>query len=196
MGTKVKIKHWLFLKLQRILEFEKLPIRIMQSSTFLVVGRDSYHNGKLEIRGSGKIKVGSFCAFGRDIKLITSNHDYNYPVMQYSFYKKYFSEKPNKIFVNKNKFSIEIGNDVWLGDNVSVLPNVKLGHGAIVGTGSVVTKDVAPYTIVGGIPAKFINDRFPDTSKKILLASEWWNWDDEKIKKNKDFFFKNFNTNE
>lgn len=95
-----------------------------------------------------------------------------------------------------NKLSIEIGSDVWIGDNVSVLPNIKIGHGAIIGTGSVVTKDVEPYTIVGGVPAKFIKDRFTEASKKILLTSEWWNWDDETIKANKDFFFKNYNANE
>lgn len=195
MGIKSKIKYWFSKKLKNVLEYEKLPVLILPTKN-IEVGKETFHNGNFEIRGSGKVKIGSFCAFGRDIKFITSNHDYNFAVMQYGFYKKYFQEKPKNANLQTNKFSIEIGSDVWIGDNVSVLPNIKIGHGAIIGTGSVVTKDVEPYTIVGGVPAKFIKDRFTETSKKILLTSEWWNWDDEKIKANKDFFFKNYNANE
>jgi virginiamycin A acetyltransferase len=194
MGVKLIIKSWLAKKIKNLLEFEKLPIKI-QSTSDLMVGKNTFHNGKLQIRGRGKIKLGSFCSFGRDIKLITSNHDYNYPVLQYSFYKNYFGLKPKSDALVK-LFSIEIGNDVWVGDNVCILPNVKIGHGVIIGTGSIVTKDVTDYTIVGGVPAKFIRNRFNENSKKILLESEWWNWDDEKIKANKDFFFKNYNVNE
>jgi len=194
MGVKLIIKSWLANKIKNLLEFEKLPIKI-DSTSDLMVGNNTFHNGKLQIRGSGKIKLGSFCSFGRDIKLITSNHDYNYPVLQYSFYKNYFGLKPKSDVLVK-LFSIEIGNDVWVGDNVCILPNVKIGHGVIIGTGSIVTKDLTDYTIVGGVPAKFIKNRFNENSKKILLESEWWNWDDEKIKANKDFFFKNYNLNE
>lgn len=195
MGIKSKIKKWLSVKIKNLLEFEELPIQI-QSSPTLEVGKDTFHNGNLTIRGTGKIKIGSYCAFGKDIKLITSNHDYSYPVMQYSFYKKYFGQKPKHTNTEINLFSIEIGSDVWIGDNVSILPKVKIGHGAILGTGSVVTKDVAPYTIVGGIPARFIKNRFSEESKETLLSSEWWNWEDKKITANKDFFFKKIDSNE
>lgn len=195
MGIKSKIKYWLSKKLKNVLEYEILPV-LIQPSNNIQVGKETFHNGNFEIRGSGKVKIGSFCALGRDIKFITSNHDYNFAVMQYGFYKKYFGQKPIHSKPINLEFVIEIGHDVWIGDNVSILPNIKIGHGAIVGTGSVVTKDVAPYTIVGGVPAKMIKDRFSETSKALLLASEWWNWDDEKIKSNKDFFFKNYNANE
>lgn len=194
MGIKSTIKKWLSKKIKNLLEYEKLPIKIQPSYT-LEVGKDSFHNGNLDIRGNGKIKIGSFCAFGKDIKLITSNHNYNFSVLQYGFYKKYFNQKPEKNKIVKN-FSISIGNDVWIGDNVCILPNIEIGNGAIIGTGSIVTKNVLPYTIVGGVPAKFIKNRFSEESKKILLDSEWWNWSDEKILTNKEFFFKNWNTNE
>nr|WP_294936592.1 CatB-related O-acetyltransferase [uncultured Flavobacterium sp.] len=181
-------------KLRNLVEFESLPVAINKTSV-IEVGRDSFHNGKFEIRGPGKIKIGSFCAFGRDIKIITSNHNYNYPVLQYGFYKKYFGIKPEAGTASQAEFCVEIGNDVWIGDNVSILPNVKIGHGSIIGTGSVVTKNIEDYTIVAGVPAKFIKDRFPDAVKEELLASEWWNWSDDEIRKNKDFFFKNYNVN-
>ena len=113
MGIKSKIKNWLSFKIKNLLEFEKLPIQILATSN-CDVGKDSFHNGKLEIRGNGKIKIGSFCAFGRDIKLITSNHDYNNPVLQYSFYKKYFGQKPIHSKLINLEFAIEIGHDVKL----------------------------------------------------------------------------------
>lgn len=196
MGIKRKIKLWLSIKVKSLLMYEKIPALILSDPSNLEVGVESYHNGNFEIRGVGKVKIGSYCAFGKDIKLITSNHDYNYPVLQYSFYKKYFNCRPSRTIISKNEYTIEIGSDVWIGDNVSILPDVKIGHGAILGTGSVITKSVEPYTIVGGVPAKWIKDRFSLKVKKELLESEWWNWEAEKIKANKDFFFKNYNLNE
>lgn len=195
MGIKSRIKKWLSVKIKNVLDDQKQPQRLL-SNALIEVGKDSFHNGNFDIRGNNKIRIGSFCAFGKDIKLITSNHDYNYTVMQYGFYKKYFNVRPKSKKNEKVLFSIEIGNDVWIGDNVSILPNVKIGTGSVIATASVVTKDVLPYTIVGGVPAKFIKDRFPESSKNVILESEWWNWNDDVILKNKDFFFKNWNANE
>jgi acetyltransferase-like isoleucine patch superfamily enzyme len=84
--------------------------------------------------------------------------------------------------IPKNRTSIEemntpviIGNDVYLGDGIVVMPGVTIGDGAVVAANAVVTKDVEPYTIVGGIPAKKIRDRFPDDVKEALLNTRWWN---------------------
>lgn len=74
-----------------------------------------------------------------------------------------------------NSKPVIIGNDVYLGDGVIVMPGVTIGHGAVVAANAVVTKDVEPYTIVGGIPAKPIRDRFPDKIKEELLKTKWWN---------------------
>lgn len=77
-----------------------------------------------------------------------------------------------------------IGNDVWIGFGATIMPGVQIGHGAIIASKAVVTKNVAPYSIVGGNPAKLIKKRF---SKKIiskLLQLEWWHWDVEKITQN------------
>lgn len=194
MGIKLRLKKWLSVKIKNLLE-DDIPIKI-QSSINIEIGKDSYHNGNLVIRGNDKIKIGSYCALGKDIKLITTNHNYNYSSLQYSFYKKFFNKKPFRNNYSSEQFRIIIGNDVWIGDNVCILPNVKIGDGAIIGTGSVVTKNIDAYSIVGGMPAKFIKNRFSDSTKKELLQSNWWNWDDEKIKKNKDFFFKNWNLSE
>lgn len=74
-----------------------------------------------------------------------------------------------------------IENDVWIGHNVTIMPGVKIGNGAIISTNSTVTKEVPPYTIVGGNPAKEIKKRFSDEKIKELLDLEWWNWDIEKV---------------
>ena len=76
---------------------------------------------------------------------------------------------------------VVIGTDVWVGSNVVILQGVTVGDGAIIAAGAVVTKDVAPYTIVGGVPAKVIKDRFDTQLKQELLDSQWWNHDEKWI---------------
>lgn len=77
-----------------------------------------------------------------------------------------------------------IGNDVWLGQHVTIMPGVKIGDGAIVASNSTVVKNVEPYTIVGGNPAQVIKKRFNDEMISLLLELQWWNWDEETIFKN------------
>lgn len=77
-----------------------------------------------------------------------------------------------------------IGNDVWIGNSATIMPGVKIGHGAIIGTNSLVTKDVEPYTIVGGNPARLIRKRFDEGSIEFLLKLNWWDWPVEKITDN------------
>ncbi|MBB3122746.1 virginiamycin A acetyltransferase [Mesoflavibacter sabulilitoris] len=84
------------------------------------------------------------------------------------------------------KCNTVIGNDVWIGHNATIMPGVTIGDGAIIATKSVVTKDVAPYTIVGGNPAKPIKKRFSEDTISKLLELKWWDWDIEKITKNVD----------
>lgn len=89
----------------------------------------------------------------------------------------------------KKPQKITIGNDVWIGTNAIILPGVAIGDGAIIGAGAVVTKDVPPYAVVGGVPAKVIKYRFEQPIIDALLKIKWWEWDDEKIIENADLFF-------
>jgi len=84
---------------------------------------------------------------------------------------------------------LEIGNDVWIGRRAIVMPGVRIGDGAVVGAGAIVTKDVAPYAIVGGNPAKLIRYRFDPNQIESLLAIRWWDWSDEKIRAEQTAFF-------
>ena len=83
-----------------------------------------------------------------------------------------------------NKGDVVVGNDVWIGYEAVILAGVTIGDGAIIGARAVVTKDVLPYTIVGGVPAKPIRKRFNEETIDILLKLKWWDWSKERIAKN------------
>ena len=83
-----------------------------------------------------------------------------------------------------NKGDIVVGNDVWIGYEAVILAGVTIGDGAIIGARAVVTKDVPPYTIVGGVPAKQIRKRFNEETIDTLLKLKWWDWSKERIAKN------------
>ena len=85
-----------------------------------------------------------------------------------------------------NKGDIIVGNDVWIGYEAVIMQGVTIGDGAIIGTRGVVTKDVPPYAIVGGVPAKVIRKRFPEETIEKLLKVKWWDWEPERIKRNLD----------
>lgn len=155
----------------------------------IIAGIESYHNGNFAVKGNGILEIGNYCAIGSDVKIILTNHNFNYASMQYTFYRKNFGEFPYPL----QQGNVVIGNDVWIGDNVIILPNVKIGNGAIIGANSTVTKDVGAFEIVGGNPARKIRKRFSEERIIELEEIKWWDWDTEKIVSNKDFFFTNMN---
>lgn len=131
-----------------------------------------------------KLIIGKFCAIGKGIEFIMNgaNHRMNsastYPfnIMGHGWEKVTPSLTDLPL-----KGDTIVGNDVWIGQNVTVLPGVRIGDGAIVGANSVVSKDVPPYTIVAGNPVKQIRKRFDDDTIDFLLQLKWWDWPAEKI---------------
>ncbi|WP_438618870.1 hypothetical protein [Oryzifoliimicrobium ureilyticus] len=81
-----------------------------------------------------------------------------------------------------------IGSDVWLADNVTILGGVTIGNGACVGAGSIVTKSIPPYRIAAGSPCRILALRFPEEIVALLQDVEWWNWPEERIRRNRSFF--------
>lgn len=134
-----------------------------------------------------KLIMGKFCSIACGAKFVftSANHtqrslaNYPFPI----FFDEWSLDKKDVTQAWDNKGNIVIGNDVWIGYEAIVMSGVTIGDGAIIGTRSVVTKDVEPYTIVGGIPAKVIKKRFDDATIEKLLAVRWWDWEDEEIKK-------------
>jgi acetyltransferase-like isoleucine patch superfamily enzyme len=108
-----------------------------------------------------------------------STHPINYVSQSPYFYQKEWAKKDVK---DISRAELMIGNDVWIGYGAIILPGCKrIGNGAVIGAGSVVTKDVEPYSIVGGNPAKVIKYRFSDEQQKMLEESEWWNFAPEEL---------------
>lgn len=132
--------------------------------------------------------VGNFTAIGRDSTSGLGRHPMNYVSTQNIFYKK---NNMNNKWVKKIDYPplpIHIGNDVWIGVEVMILDGVTIGDGAVIGARSVVTKDVPPYAIVVGQPAKVIKYRFDNEVIDRLLEIKWWNLTDEEITEKVNFF--------
>lgn len=100
------------------------------------------------------------------------------------FFEEWELEKTRVSEAWDNKGDIVIGNDVWIGYEAVILAGVTIGDGAVIGARAVVTKDVAPYTVVGGVPARPIKKRFSDGTIQRLLELRWWDWPEERIREN------------
>ena len=135
-----------------------------------------------------RLIIGKFCSIACGVKFIftSANHKlgslstYPFPL----FFEEWDLDKSNVTDAWDNKGDIVIGNDVWIGYEAVIMQGVTIGDGAVIGTRAVVTKDVPPYSIVGGVPAKPIRKRFSDEMISRLLEIKWWDWPDEKIKEN------------
>jgi len=133
-----------------------------------------------------KLVIGKFCSIACGAKFIfnCANHTlkslstYTFPL----FFEEWDLPKSEVATAWDNKGDIIIGNDVWIGYDAIIMAGVNIGDGAIIGARAVVTKDVEPYSIVGGVPAKEIRKRFAPNVVAKLLKLEWWNWPSEKIK--------------
>lgn len=129
--------------------------------------------------------IGKFCAIASDVRFIMNgaNHPLNY-FTTYPF--AIFGEAWEKTMSveGTSKGDTIIGNDVWIGYHTLIMPGIKIGDGAIIASNSVVTKNVEPYTIVGGNPAQQIRKRFHDDVINLLLELKWWDWSIEKITEN------------
>ena len=132
------------------------------------------------------IKIGNFCSIARGTNIQEHNHD-SKCVTTYFIKYRIFNDKYGSDAVSKG--AIEIGNDVWIGTGSTILTGVKIGDGAVIAANAVVVNDVPPYAIVGGTPAKVLKYRFSNEIIKNLLEIKWWDWEIEKIKKNKDLFY-------
>lgn len=135
-----------------------------------------------------KLIIGKFCSIACGTKFLfnSANHNLNslstYPFPL--FFEEWDLKKENVTESWNNKGDIIIGNDVWIGYEAVIMSGVNIGDGAVIGTRAVVTKDVPPYTIVGGVSAKIIRKRFSEEVISKLLEIKWWDWNKEKIKNN------------
>ena len=136
-----------------------------------------------------KLVIGKFCAIAKDVKFIMNGA--NHRMSGFSTYPfQIFGQGWEVVMPGEGdlpyKGDTEIGHDVWIGYEATIMPGIKVGSGAIVAGKSVVTSDVPPYSIVGGNPARVIKYRFDDKTITALLEMAWWDWNAEKITRHLD----------
>lgn len=137
------------------------------------------------------VTIGKFCSIAPNVTVGPGIHKTDGASTHPSFYLK--STPLVKVYSKTDQFESSklttVGHDVWIGEKAILIDGVKIGNGAIIAAGAVVTKDVEPYSIVGGIPAKHIKFRFTEAEINSLLKSQWWNNSEEWFEKNHSNFF-------
>ncbi|MDH6525578.1 acetyltransferase-like isoleucine patch superfamily enzyme [Polynucleobacter sphagniphilus] len=133
------------------------------------------------------VSIGKFCSIARNVVIGVSDHNYS-EVTTHPFCSDPYYGIVSKSESSPQKLKPVIGNDVWIGIGACILRGVKIGDGAVIAANAVVTKDVPPYSIVGGNPAILIKYRFSEYQIKMLLEIKWWDWDISKIKNNYKYF--------
>lgn len=153
------------------------------------VGAYTYGVGEktvLLFRDDDSVTIGKYCSLAYGVTIVASGeHNYR-AVANYPFYARIHGDD-NRDTLTKGK--VVIGNDVWIGTKAIILSGVTIGDGAVIAAGAVVTKDVPPYAIVGGVPAQLIKYRFPKELIDRLLQIRWWDWEPDVWKNDMDLFY-------
>ena len=155
------------------------------------VGRYSYGFESQCLPGINLESIGAFCSLSPALAITAPNHPTECVTSSPIVYTKSFGFVPEDrwdLLRDKDACRVVIGNDCWLGHAAVLLPGVKIGDGAVVAAGAVVTRSVDPYAVVAGVPARTIRLRFPEPIVAGLLASEWWKWSDDLISARLDWF--------
>lgn len=136
------------------------------------------------------LSIGKFCSVGPNLKCGYGLHPTNYVSTSPVFFST--RKQCGATFADRDLFteqqSTTVGHDVWVGANVYLKDGINVGHGAVLAAGAVVTKDVPPYVIVGGVPAKTIRPRFSESVIAELLDLEWWHWSESELRAAQSFF--------
>lgn len=177
--------------------FLGIPLDRQVTNPNILVGRYSYYSGYyhghsfddcarylMTEPGVDRLIVGAFCSIGSGAAFIMAgNQGHRYDWVS-TFPFAFVPDAPEFTSAT-NAFQpagdTVIGNDVWIGSEATIMPGVTIGHGAVIGTRALVTKDVEPFTIVGGNPAKPIRKRFADPEIDMLLEMAWWDWPLERL---------------
>lgn len=171
------------------------------------VGRYTYGYKELLQNSSLASSIGRFCSINVTARIL-ENHPMNYvtthPILDYPFFYSWEKYEERAELIRKygiynnvvqgssklrNNAPIVIGNDVWICANVCIMPGVTIGDGAVLAAGAVVVKNVEPYAVVGGVPAKLIKYRFNEIERQQFLQIKWWNWPIEKIEEHIELFY-------
>lgn len=129
-------------------------------------------------------EMGKFCSIASNVRINPGNHPLERAALHHFTYRSHqflMGEDDESFFEWRRSFAVTLGDDVWIGHGAIVLPGVSIGTGAAIAAGAVVSKDVDPFTIVTGVPAKPLRPRFPNHVQDGLLAIRWWDWPRERL---------------
>lgn len=151
---------------------------------YVTMGAHSYGTPKVMIDKivGEKVSIGKYCSIAADVSILLGSGHNTQWVTTYPIRIKHKLPGALKDGHPMGKGNVTIGNDVWIGRGSFIMSGVTIGDGAVIAANSMVVKDVAPYSIVGGNPAKFIKNRFSEEQIAALLQIQWWNWPDDKVK--------------
>lgn len=153
------------------------------------IGDHTYGTPQVLSWGEGaRLRIGKFCSIAQEVMIFLGGEHRTDWVSTYPF-SMFFDDVRQVPGHPKTKGDVTIGNDVWIGARAVILSGVSIGDGAVIGAGSIVTGDVAPYAIVAGNPARLIRMRFDAPTIERLVKLRWWDWSPEKIKKNLPLLF-------
>ena len=130
-------------------------------------------------------RIGKFCSIAAHVRLNPGNHPLDRAALHHFTYRSYqfdLGDDDETFFDWRRNTPVHLEHDIWIGHGATVLPGVRLETGAAVGAGAVVTRDVPAFTVVAGVPAKPIRERFPKTIQDALLRIAWWHWDHERLR--------------
>jgi len=136
--------------------------------------------------GDAKLTIGKYCSFAHGLTIFLGGNHRNDWITTYPFtgMLEVWPEATGIDGSTSKSIDVTIGNDVWAGRGVTIMSGVTIGDGASIAAGSIVTKNVEPYAIIGGNPAKFIKKRFDEETIQKLLQTKWWDWPDSKVRAN------------
>jgi len=132
-------------------------------------------------------RIGKFCSMAAQVRINPGNHPMERASQAHFTYRSrsYWPQEENEagFFERRRALPVAIGHDVWIGHGAIILPGRTIGTGAVIGAGAIVTRDVAPYAIVVGNPARVVRGRFPESVAERLQALAWWDWDHERLRR-------------
>jgi virginiamycin A acetyltransferase len=199
MKTKIRKILWKILGIDYFTILNKLDYTLLKNDAYTTIGNRTYDNGAKVWRWTKEpIRIGNYCSIANNVNFIVDegNHSIseitNFP-LAINLFKNEKNingiEKEKYLAKFKQKKGITIGNDVWIGMGVYLLPGIKIGNGVTIAAGSIVTKDIADYCTVAGIPARIIKNNCTIEEAKLMNQIKWWNWEELVIRERIDDFY-------